>query len=211
MPHEVNYSLPERHRIETEPGATPPCRPYYRMSAEERAELEKPLTDLLERGWIRPSKSPYGSPILFVRKPDGRLRAIIDYRLLNRQTTNVSAFPTPRIEDLLLVLHGTCVWSKLDLQQGFHQIPMDERDIPKTAFRTPFGSFEYLVMPMDCVLAPMTFQAMMLRILPPMECKHLLVLTIFCQYAGCWVGVCPFWPGPQAGDLHIYARGALPT
>ena len=162
-PPGVNRKLGIEHEIPMEPGHKPPCRPAYRLSAEEEAALERMLTDHLAKGWIRPSSSPYGSPVIFVRKRDGTLRMVHDYRAVNA-LSRFSAWPLPRIETLLEKLHGATVFSKLDLQNGFLQVPMKESDIPKTAFRTPLGLFEYLVMPMGLSGSPSTFAAMMSKI-----------------------------------------------
>jgi hypothetical protein len=123
------------HKIEVEPGQEPPCRTPYRLSQPEMDELKKQLDQLLEDGHIRPSVSPYGAPILFVRKKDGSLRMCIDYRGLNKITIK-NRYPLPRIDDLLDRLHGAKYFSKLDLMSGYYQVRIDEADVPKTAFRT---------------------------------------------------------------------------
>ncbi|KAJ9521397.1 hypothetical protein QJQ45_001225 [Haematococcus lacustris] len=132
---------PERniaHTIPLEPGAKPPFRPMYRMSPAELAEVEKQIKELLALGLIEPSSSPYGAPVLFVTKEDGSLRMCIDYRALNKVTIK-NKYPLPRIDQLIDRLHGATVFSSPDLQSGYHQIRITPEDVPKSAFRTPFG------------------------------------------------------------------------
>jgi hypothetical protein len=161
---------PERpgvdHKIELIPGSSPPFRPTYRMSPVELEELKKQISNYLDMGFIRPSLSPYGAPILFVRKKDGTLRMCIDYRALNKLTVK-NRYPLPRIDELLDQLHGAKVFSKIDLAQGYHQVRMDEESITKTAFRTRYGSFEFLVLPFGLHGAPGTFMSLMHQVLRP--------------------------------------------
>jgi len=152
------------HTIETENGAKPPFRHPFRLSSEEKEELRKQLEQLVEREHIRPSKSPYGAPVLFVRKKDGTLRLCIDYRALNKQTIR-DRYPLPHIEALLDDLHGATVFSKLDLRSGYHQVRVEEEDVFKTAFTTHMGSFEWRVLPMGLTNAPATFQRLMNSVL----------------------------------------------
>ena len=154
---------PERevqHQIEIEPGSKPPYRPPYRLGPAEQDELEEQIKDLLAQGFIRPSCSPYGAPVLFVPKKDGRWRMCIDYRALNKQTIK-DRYPLPRIDLLLDRLGQAKVFSKLDLAQGYHQIAMADDAIEKTAFCTNLGQWEYLVMPFGLCNAPSTFQRLM--------------------------------------------------
>ena len=123
------------HAIKLEPGAEPAWRPTYRMSPLELQEVKKQLDDLLAKGWIQPSVSPYGAPILFVRKKEGSLRMCVDYRALNKQTIK-NRYPLPRTDELLDQLHGAAVFSKIDLQSGYHQVRVAEDDVYKNAFRT---------------------------------------------------------------------------
>ena len=146
--------------INMEEGSTPPNRPPYRLSPKEHEELQAQIDDLLAQGHIRPSSSPYGAPVLFVPKKDGRWRMCVDYRALNRQTVK-DRYPLPRIDDLLDRLGKARHFTTLDLASGYHQIAVRESDIPKTAFRTQRGQFEFVVMPFGLTNAPSTFQRMM--------------------------------------------------
>ena len=130
------------------------------MGPAEQDELEEQIKDLLAQGFIRPSCSPYGAPVLFVPKKDGRWRMCIDYRALNKQTIK-DRYPLPRIDLLLDRLGQARVFSKLDLAQGYHQIAMAKDSVEKTAFYTNLGQWEYLVMPFGLCNAPSTFQRLM--------------------------------------------------
>lgn len=164
FPGDLPSGLPPQraidHRIELEPGSLPVSRPVYRMSPAELDEVKRQLDELLSKGFIRPSVSPYGAPILFVKKKDGSMRMCIDYRALNK-TTIKNSYSLPRIDDLLDQLHGATVFSKIDLRSGYHQIRVFEPDIPKTAFRTRYGHYEFTVLPFGLCNAPGTFQRLM--------------------------------------------------
>ena len=149
--------------INMEEGSTPPNRPSYRLKPKEHEELQAQIDDLLAQGHIRPSSSPYGALVLFVLKKDGRWRMCIDYRALNWQTVK-DRYPLPRIDDLLDRLGKARHFTMLDLASGYHQIAVRESDIPKTAFRTQRGQFEFVVMPFGLTNAPSTFQRMMNQI-----------------------------------------------
>lgn len=149
-----------KHQIDTVPGSEPPCMRPYRMSEEEYAELKRQLQRALELGTIRPSTSPYGAPVLFVRKKDGTYRMVVDYRALNRITVK-NRYPMPTIDELLDRLTGCKVFSGLDLTTGYNQVPMEEESIHKTAFRTRYGHYESVVLPFGLCNAPSTFQRMM--------------------------------------------------
>lgn len=154
---------PERevqHDIPLKPGAVPTARPVYRMSESELQELKSQLDELLQKGFIQPSTSPYGAPILFVKKKDGSMRMCIDYRSLNSSTIK-NSYALPRIDELLDRLHGANVISNLDLQSGYHQIRVNPESVHKTAFRTRFGHYEFLVLPFGLCSAPATFQRLM--------------------------------------------------
>lgn len=178
FPNELPKGLPPRrnvdHRIELEQGHSPPCRPPYRLSQPELEELKRQLEKLLNDGFIRPSVSPYGAPILFVRKKDGSLRMCVDYRLLNKITIK-NKYALPRIDDLLDRLHGAKYFTKLDLMSGYHQVRIAEKDIPKTAFRTRYGHFEFLVLPFGLTNAPATFMRLMNDIMRPYLDRFVIV------------------------------------
>ncbi|CAI5458564.1 unnamed protein product [Closterium sp. Yama58-4] len=175
MPDDLPAGVPpartHEHEIVEEPGAKPVSRTPYRLSPTELTDMKKQIEYLLDRHLTRPSTSPYGAPVLFTPKPDGSLRMCIDYRALNKQTVK-NKYPIPRIDDLLDQLRGATVFSKLDLRSGYWQIKMADNSIHKTAFRTRYGSYEYLVMPFGLCNAPATFQAEMNHILRPLldEC-----------------------------------------
>ena len=136
----------------------------YRLSHGEQDELRKQVKELLKKGWIQPSTSPFGSPVLFVPKPDGSWRMCIDFRALNKLTIR-NSWPLPRIDDLVEGLAKAKVFSSLDLAQGYHQIRISKEDVPKTAFKTPWGLYEYKVLPFGLCNAPATFQRKMQEIL----------------------------------------------
>ncbi|CAI7859372.1 unnamed protein product [Closterium sp. NIES-54] len=175
LPDDLPDQLPpyrtHQHEIIEEPGSKPTFRAPYRLSSTELADMKKQIEYLLDKGLIRPSTSPYGAPVLFTPKPDGSLRMCIDYRALNKQTIK-NKYPIPRIDYLLDQLRGATVFSKLDLRSGYWQVRMADNSIHKTAFRTRYGSYEYLVMPFGLINAPSTFQAEMNHILRPLldEC-----------------------------------------
>ncbi|CAI7884268.1 unnamed protein product [Closterium sp. NIES-53] len=175
LPDDLPVQLPpyrtHQHEIIEEPGSKPTFRAPYRLSPTELADMKKQIEYLLDKGLIRPSTSPYGAPVLFTPKPDGRLRMCIDYRALNKQTIK-NKYPIPRIDNLLDQLRGATVFSKLDSRSGYWQIRMADNSIHKTAFRTRYGSYEHLVMPFGLTNAPATFQAEMNHILRPLldEC-----------------------------------------
>ena len=165
FPDNLPHKLPPRrdidHRIELDPTAGPPThRGIYRMSPAELDELKVQLQELINSGFIQPSKSPYGAPVLFVKKKDGSMRMCIDYRELNRITIK-NRYPLPRVEELFDRLRGAKYFSKIDLRSGYHQVRIHPDDIPKTAFRTRYGHFEFLVLPFGLTNAPATFMHLM--------------------------------------------------
>lgn len=163
------------YHIELVDGAKIPQQRVYRMSPAELEELKKQLAEMLENGWIRPSQSPFGAPILFATKKNGAgLRMCVDYRELNK-ITKKNRYPLPRIDEMLDQLHGATIFSSLDLYKGYHQVRMREEDIPKTAFRTRYGLFEFTVLPFGLTNAPSHFQAMMNDVLRPYLDKFCVV------------------------------------
>jgi transposase InsO family protein len=146
----------------------------YRLSPKEKAEMESQVKQLLKEGKIEPSSSPYGAPILFVSKKDGSMRMVIDYRALNKITVK-NRYPLPRIDDLLDTLAGAKVFSSLDLTSGYHQIRIEPEDVPKTAFRTPLGHFQWKVLSFGLTNAPATFQSVMNHVFRPYLGKFVLV------------------------------------
>ena len=120
----------------------------------------------MDRGFIRPSTSPWGTPVLFAKKNDKTLRLCIDYRQLNRVTIK-NLYPLPRIDDLFDQLRGARVYSKIDLRIGYHYLRVREVDIPKTAFKTRYGHFEFIVMPFGLTNAPTTFMNLVHRVFQP--------------------------------------------
>ncbi|GKB13927.1 reverse transcriptase domain-containing protein [Tanacetum coccineum] len=161
-------------RIDLIPGALPVVKSPYRLAPSEMQELSNQLKELQEKGFIRPSHSPWGAPVLFVKKKDGALRMCIDYRELNKLTIK-NRYPLPRIDDLFDQLQGACCFSKIDLRSGYHQLRVRDEDIPKTAFRTRYGHFEFTVMPFGLTNAPAVFMDLMNRVCKPYLDKFVIV------------------------------------
>ncbi|KAA3473691.1 DNA/RNA polymerases superfamily protein [Gossypium australe] len=169
FPEELPGLPPDREvefGIELLPGTAPVSIAPYRMAPKELVELKAQIQELLDRGFIRPSVSPWGAPVLFVKKKDGSMRMCIDYRQLNKLTIK-NKYPLPRIDDLFDQLKGAAVFSKIDLRSGYHQLKVKEADIHKTAFRTRYGHYEFLVMPFGLTNAPAAFMDMMNRVFQP--------------------------------------------
>ena len=155
--------LPKRevdHKIEVIPRSEPPSKAPYQLNQKELLELKKQLNDLLSRGYIRPSKSPYGAPVLFVDKKDGKLRMCINYRALNKVTIK-NNYLLPRIDDLFDWLAGAKYFSHIDLKSGYYQIRIADGEVEKTACCTRYGSYEFLVMPFGLCNVPLTFTTLM--------------------------------------------------
>jgi hypothetical protein len=152
--------------IELQPGTAPISKRPYRMPPNELAELKIQLQDLLDKGFIRPSASPWGCPALFVKKKNNSLRLCADYHPLNAVTIK-NKYPLPRIDILFDQLAGAKVFSKIDLRSGYHQIKIKPCDIPKTAFSTRCGLYEYLVMSFGLTNAPAYFIYLMNSVFMP--------------------------------------------
>ena len=152
--------------IELHPGTSPISMTPHRMAPVELQELRVQLQELLDKGFIRPSTSPWGDLVLFAKKKDKTLRLCIDYRLLNRVTVK-NRYPLSRIDDLFDQLRGARVYSKLDLRTGYHQLMVRKTDISKTAFRTRYGHFEFTEMPFGLTNAPAAFMDLMHRVFQP--------------------------------------------
>src|SRR5512138_3711058 len=150
-------------RIDLVPGTNPIHKRPYRMAANELAEVKRQVDDLLQKGYIRPSTSPWGAPVIFVEKKDHTQRMCVDYRALNEVTIK-NKYPLPRIDDLFDQLKGATVFSKIDLRSGYHQLRIREEDIPKTAFTTRYGLYEFTVMSFGLTNAPAFFMNLMNKV-----------------------------------------------
>jgi hypothetical protein len=177
FPDELPGMPPDRDiefTIELQPGTAPISKRPYRMPPAELAELKKQLQELLDKGFIRPSTSPWGCPALFVKKKDKSLRLCVDYRPLNAVTIK-NKYPLPRIDVLFDPLVGAKVFSKIDLRSGYHQIKIRANDIPKTAFSTRYGLYEYLVMSFGLTNASAYFMYLMNLVFMPELDKFVVV------------------------------------
>ncbi|GJU73362.1 putative reverse transcriptase domain-containing protein [Tanacetum coccineum] len=161
-------------RIELVPGDAPVARAPYRLAPSELKELSDQLKELSEKGFIRPSSSPWGAPVLFVKKKDGSFRMCIDYHELNKLTVK-NRYPLPRIDDLFDQLQGLSVYLKIDLRSIYHQLRIREEDIPIKAFRTRYGHFEFQVMSFGLTNAPTVFMDLMNRVCKPYLDKFVIV------------------------------------
>nr|GEZ36658.1 putative reverse transcriptase domain-containing protein [Tanacetum cinerariifolium] len=163
-----------KFQIDLVPGVAPVARAPYRLALAEMQELSTQLQELSDKGFIRPSSSPWGAPVLFVKKKDGSFRMCIDYRELNKLIVK-NRYPLPRIDDLFDQLQGPRVYSKIDLRSGYHQLKVQEEDIPKTAFRTRYGHYEFQVMPFGLTNAPAIFMDLMNRVCKPYLDRFVIV------------------------------------
>nr|GEZ34587.1 putative reverse transcriptase domain-containing protein [Tanacetum cinerariifolium] len=161
-------------RIDLAPGAAPVVRTPYRLAPSEMKELAKQLQELSEKGFIRPSSSPWRAPVLFVKKKDGSFSMCIDYRELNKLTVK-NLYPLPRIDDLSNQLQGSSIYSKIDLRTGYHQLHIREEDISITAFRTRYGHYKFRVMPFSLTNAPAVFMDLMNQVCKPYLDKFVIV------------------------------------
>jgi hypothetical protein len=166
FPEELSGMPPDRDiefLIELLPRTPPISERPYRMPVNELVDLKKQIPELRAKGFIRPSSSPWGAPILFVEKKDGTQGMCVDYRSLNEVTIK-NKHPLPRIEDLFDQMKGASVFSKIDLRSGYHQLKIRESDIPKTAFCTRYGLDEYTVMSFGLTNAPTYFMYLMNKV-----------------------------------------------
>ncbi|MCO5584277.1 hypothetical protein L7F22_038201 [Adiantum nelumboides] len=162
------------HRIDLIPGSSPPNKPRYQVSQAQQEEIMSQVNELVQKGMVRPSSSPFCSPILLVHKKDGSDRMCVDYCTLNKLIVK-NRFLVPRIKDLFDKLHGSTYFSRIYLKSGYHQIQIVPEDIHKTVFRTTFGLYEFLVMPFGLKNAPTTFNRMMKMIF----CVHRAYTGVF--------------------------------
>ncbi|KAI3701816.1 hypothetical protein L6452_27177 [Arctium lappa] len=177
FPKELPGVPPERQvefRIDLVLGAAPIARVPYRLAPTEMQELMKQLQELLEKGFIKQSSSPWGAPILFVKKKDGTMRMCVDYRELNKIIIK-NIYPLPRIDDLFDQLQGASYFSIIDLRSGYHHLKVREEDVPKTTFRTRYGHYEFVVMPFGLTNAHAAFMDLMNRVCGPYLDKFVIV------------------------------------
>ncbi|GJT06321.1 putative nucleotidyltransferase, ribonuclease H [Tanacetum coccineum] len=181
--------LPPSHEVEfcidLIPGTVPVAKSPYRLTPMEMQELSNQLKELQEKGFIRPSSSPWGTPVLFVKKKDGSFHMCIDYRELNKLTIK-NRYPLPRIDELFDQLQGSWYFSKIDIRSGYHQLRVREEDIPKTAFRMRYEHFEFTVMPFGLTNAPAVFMDLMNLVCRPYLDKFVIVfiydILIYSKY-----------------------------
>nr|GEW48116.1 putative reverse transcriptase domain-containing protein [Tanacetum cinerariifolium] len=179
-----DVSSPSGIQIDLIPRAAPIARAPYRLAPSKMQELLNQLQELADRGFIRPSTSPWGAHVLFVDKKDGSFRMCIDYRELNKLTVK-NRYPLPRIDDLFDQLQGLSVYSKIDLRSGYHQLRVRDEYIPKTAFKTRYGHYEFQVMPFGLTNAPVVFMDLMNRVCKPYLDKFEKLYAKFSK--------CDFW------------------
>ncbi|GJV25977.1 putative reverse transcriptase domain-containing protein [Tanacetum coccineum] len=184
-------------QIDLIPRAAPVARTPYRLAPSEMQELSNQLQELTGQGFIRPSTSPWGAPVLFVKKKDESFRMCIDYRELNKLTIK-NRYPLPRIDDLFDQLQGSSVYSKIDLRSGYHQLRVRNEYIPKTAFRTRYGHYEFQVMPFGLTNAPAVFMDLMNRVRTCKSSENNLGITpkrkLYAKFSKCdfWIRIVQF-------------------
>ncbi|GJX30777.1 putative reverse transcriptase domain-containing protein, partial [Tanacetum coccineum] len=170
--------LPSNRQVEFQidlvPSAAPVARAPYQLALSKMKELSEQLQELSDKGFIRPSSSHWGAPVLFVKKKDGSFQMCIDYLELNKLTVK-NRYPLPRIDDLFDQLQGSSVYSKIDLRSGYHQLRVREEDILKMAFRTRYGHYEFQVIPFGLTNAPAVFMDLMNRVCKPYLDKFVIV------------------------------------
>ncbi|GJW81533.1 putative reverse transcriptase domain-containing protein [Tanacetum coccineum] len=176
IPVEGSDSLIEKYQIFLRGFSDDSIPRRRRLAPSEMQELSDQLQELADRGFIRPSTSPWGAPVLFVKKKDGSFKMCIDYRELNKLTVK-NRYPLPRIDNLFVQLQGSSTYSKIDLRSGYHQLRVRDEDIPKSAFRTHYGHYEFQVMPFGLTNAPAVFMDLMNRVCKPYLDKFVIVFT----------------------------------
>ncbi|GJV98670.1 putative reverse transcriptase domain-containing protein [Tanacetum coccineum] len=177
FPEDLSGLSPTRQvefQIDLMPGAAPVVQAPYRLAPSEMKELSEQLQELSDKGFIRPSSSPWGASVLFVKKKDRSFRMCIDYQELNKLTVK-NRYPLPRIDDLFDQLQGSSVYSKIDLRSGYHQLRVCEEDFSKTAFRTRYGHYEFQVMPFGLTNAPALFMDLINRVCKPYLDKFVII------------------------------------
>ena len=177
FPEDLPRLPPDREiefEIELAPGTKPISIASYRMAPAELNELKVQMEELLSKGFVKTSTSPWGAPVLFVKKKDGSLRLCIDYKQLNKVTVR-NQYPFPRIDDLFDQLQRAKVFSKIDLRSRYHQLKIRREDVPKTALKTRYGHYEFLVMPFGLTNAPTAFMDLMNRVFGPYLDKFVIV------------------------------------
>ena len=147
------------------------------MAHLELKELKVQMEELVSKGFVRPSTSPWGAPVLFVKKNDRSLRLCIDYRELNKVIIR-KQYPLPHIDYLFDQLQGARVFSKIDLRLGYRQLKIRSEDVPKTAFKTRYGHYKFLVIPFRLTNAPTAFMDLMNRIFQPYLAQFVIVLLM---------------------------------
>nr|GFA93283.1 putative reverse transcriptase domain-containing protein [Tanacetum cinerariifolium] len=201
---------PVEFQIDLISGATLVARAPYRLAPSEMKELLEQLQELSDKGFIRPSSLPWGAPVLFVKKKDGSFKMFIDYWELNKLTVK-NRYPLLKIDDLFDQLQGSSIYSKIDLRLGYHQLRVREQDIPKMAFKTWYGHYEFQVMPFGLTNAPVVFMDLMNRVCKPyMDKEHLKAILELLKEEKLYdkFSKCKFWI-PEREKVIAYASRQL--